>query len=135
MEAVSYLSLTKKEMIFLRMALKFYKVSEQAKTIGDKIASIQKRSDNMTPHDLIVKVCTLAGIEVADITSGKRKRIYSEPRACISNLLIYFFPTIKPCAISRLINKDHATVLHHFKLIAEVKELRNMYEDLKKQIN
>ena len=133
MEIIKYLPVTPNERDFLVYAMNFYKHMEMAAKIKIKIEKM-KEEEVISPSDIISRICLITGITTDDIRSEKRNRHISESRSCASYLIHFFHPNLTLKAVGKYTNKDHSTVLHHYKTVESVKEVRELYEKLRREI-
>ncbi len=134
---VKFLPLTRAEILFLNEALKFYKHLDTAVKLHAKVENMKQSTDPrpISPETIVNRVCKIQGITIEQLQSRSRKREIVETRVCVSQLLHDYFPKMSQTRIGRFSNKDHTTVEHHFKVASDVKEVRKLYLDIKKQLS
>jgi len=83
---------------------------------------------------LLQKVCDASGVPVERVVSPTRKRPIAEVRMIYFKIANESHPhSIK--MIGRMTNRSHSVVLSGAKVVDDVRELRQKYEDIKNQIS
>ena len=88
------------------------------------------------PEEIIEKVCQITNISKVEIFNDNRKRKFSYPRMCISQLIHDKYPQLTETKVGEFISRHPATVHHHYEMVSYcgIENARKMYEELKRQI-
>ena len=133
---ISFLPLTKKEIIFLGHAMRLYRSYDVSNNIRVKVERLKDDVNyKYTPEFIIKSVCEICNITLDDLRSKKRDWDIGDPRACCSVLLKDYHPRMSYTRIGLYLRRDHSTILSHFEKVREVKEIKELYEKLKYQIS
>ena len=136
MEPISaFLPLTRTEMIFLESVLNSFPLHEFSSELRMKIQELREETfQKYTPEFIVDSVCKVSSVSVKELKRKGRRRDLYDIRACTSKIIKDYHPNISLKDIGWYINRDHATVHHHLENVPAIKELHELYQNLKSKI-
>lgn len=88
-----------------------------------------------SPEYLMQRIYKVTGYTKSQIDGKKGKRNLCDTRFAISAIIHEQFPKLSLSKVGSFTNKEHSTVLHHYKMVTECEDVRSVYEELKIKLN
>lgn len=131
MESITFLPVTKTELYFLSGVIGYHRGTAGSLSLKIKINKLIHPENTLTPDKIVSQVCGIKEVTEEELRSRKKDRKFVDARICVSVLIHELFPRLSLNQIGIYTNKDHASVLHHYKLAKECPEVRRVYDELK----